>query len=308
MDVYIAVDIGGTQLRAAVFPAGEMKPSAVRKLATNGDGEEPLARLLRLLHSVIPQKDTVRGIALAAPGPANGRAGIIYRAPNIPGWINLPLAQIVEDEFKIRTLLGNDADMAALGEWKYGAARGHSDVIYITVSTGIGAGIITDNRLLEGASGLAGELGHTTIVEDGLICSCGHPGHVEAYASGTAISRFVEEEIAKGTPSALKGQKKITAKEVNQAAQAGDELAIRAFERAGLYLGRALGDFLHLINPSIVVIGGGVSHAGELLFKPLREAMSTRIIAPEYMSKLEIVPAALGDDAGLIGTLVLAQS
>lgn len=308
MDAFIAVDIGGTQVRAAVFPAGSREALAVRKSTTQHSSKTPLERLIQLLHNVWPQDMKVRAIALAAPGPANGREGIIYRAPNIPGWVNLPLARIVEEEFKVPAKLGNDANMAALGEWKYGAARGFNDVVYITVSTGIGAGIIENGRLVEGYRGLAGELGHTTIAEDGPVCSCGHLGHVESFASGPSIARFVTDEISKGVSSALAGMEQINARDVAQAAKKGDALAIQAFERAGLYLGRALGDFLHIVNPAVIVIGGGVSQAGDLLFKPMRAAMERRIIAPEYMQDLIITTAQLGDDAGLIGASVLAQS
>ena len=307
MDTYIAVDIGGTQLRAAVFEEGQISPVFSKRIPTRGE-ESAVERLLGLLADCWPSHGTVRGIGLAAPGPTNGRLGIIYRAPNIAGWIDLPLAQIVRERFKVPTALGNDANMAALGEWKYGAARGHQYVLYITISTGIGAGIIDNGILVEGVSGLAGELGHTTVQADGPMCGCGHRGHLETFSSGTAIANFVREQLAQGAPSVLAGKSDISAQDVSMAAEAGDPLSKQAMNRAGTYLGHAIADFLHLLNPSIVVLGGGVSRSGPLLIEPVRAAIAERVMAPDFLNGLTIATAALGDDSGLMGAFALAQS
>lgn len=308
MDTYIAVDIGGTQLRAAVFPEGETKPTVTKRIPTKGKDQSTVDRLLDLIASAWPSEGAVKGIGLAAPGPLNHRLGIVYRAPNIPGWENLPLAKIVRDRFNVPTVLGNDANMAALGEWKYGAARGYSCVLYITVSTGIGGGIIEDGELILGANGLAGELGHVTVHAEGPLCSCGHRGHLESFASGTAISSYVREQLALGVPSSLSEIHNLSARDVSLAAEQGDPLAKGALNRAGTYLGHALADYLHMFNPAIIVLGGGVSRSGSLFIEPLRTAISERILAPEYLHGLVITTAVLGDDAGLMGTLALAQT
>jgi glucokinase len=301
MDTYIAVDIGGTQLRAGVYAAGETKPLSNRRIPTAGKDQQPIDRVLDLLASV-------KAIGMAAPGPTNSRLGVIYRAPNIPGWENLPLVKIIQDRFHVPVKLGNDANLAALGEFTYGAARGYSHVLYITVSTGIGGGIIDDGRLVDGINGLAGEIGHITVQADGPLCGCGHRGHLEAFASGTAIARYVAEQLAHGVPSSLSVTPPPTARDVSLAAENGDPLAKSALARAGTYLGHGIADFLHLFNPSIIVLGGGVARSGPLLIEPMRAAMAERIIAPEYMHNLTIAQAALGDDGGLMGALALAQS
>jgi glucokinase len=142
MEKYIAVDIGGTQLRASLYPAGETKALVQKRIPTQAKDQTAVDRLLDLLKSIWPDDQSVKGIGLAAPGPLNPRTGVMYAAPNIPGWVNLPLAKIVHDVFKVPTFLGNDANMAALGEWKYGAGRGYQHLLYITVSTGIGGGVL----------------------------------------------------------------------------------------------------------------------------------------------------------------------
>ncbi len=250
MDTYIAVDIGGTQLRAAVYPAGETRPIRQKRIPTQGENETPLERLMGLIADIWPFDAHVNSIAAAAPGPSNPKLGIIYSAPNIPGWEMLPLAQILEERFKVDVLLGNDANMAALGEWRFGAGQGHHNVLYMTISTGIGGGVICDDELLLGANGLAAELGHVTVDPNGPICSCGHPGHLEAFASGTAIARYVTNQLAKGVPSALSDYSHPTGRDISLAAEQGDPLAKAALNRAGMYIGRALGDYLHiLIHP-----------------------------------------------------------
>ena len=308
MDTYIAVDIGGTQLRAAVYPAGETKPLVVKRIPTKSKDQSTVDSLLDLITSAWPAEGTVKGIGLAAPGPTNPRLGIIYNAPNIPGWKNLPLAQIVRDRFGVPAVLGNDANMAALGEWKYGAAMGFDDVLFFTISTGIGGGIIENGELVLGSRGLAGELGHVTVYPDGPLCGCGHRGHLEAFSSGTAISNFVREQMAIGIVSTLSTIHNPSAKDVSAAAVQGDALSIKALKRAGTYFGYALADYLHMFNPAVVVLGGGVSRSGPYFIDPIRDAIAERVMAPEYFDELKIVSAALGDDAGLMGTYVLAQT
>ncbi|MBN1372524.1 MAG: ROK family protein [Anaerolineaceae bacterium] len=308
MDTYIAVDVGGTQLRAACYPKGETKPLLQKRTSTHGKDGSPVDRLLDLIATVWPDHATVKTIGVAVPGPTNHKQGILYRAPNIPGWENLPLVQIIQSRFNTRAALGNDANMAAMGEWRFGAARGHQNVLYLTISTGIGAGVICDDRLVLGQNGLATELGHITVLPDGPVCGCGHKGHLEALASGTAIARFVAEQLAKGIPSSLSQTPNPSSRDVGMAAENGDPLALEALTRAGRYLGWAVADFLHMFNPSIVVLGGGVSQTGPLIIEPMRQAMSERVMSPEYLHGLTIATAALGDNAGLMGALALAES
>ncbi len=165
-----------------------------------------------------------------------------------------------------------------------------------------------DDRLLLGEHGLAAELGHVTVVPQGPLCGCGQRGHLEAVASGTAIARYVAEKIAVGFPSSLASVPNPSAKDISMAAAKGDDLAIRAFEHAGTYVGYALADFLHMLNPSLVILGGGVAGAGQLLIEPLKAALPERIMNRAYIENLTITTSALGDNAGLMGALALART
>jgi glucokinase len=217
------------------------------------------------------------------------------------------LVYMLQEQFKVPVDLGNDANLAAMGEWKYGAGRGHRHLAYMTVSTGIGGGVILDNRLLLGDRGLATEFGHITVQRDGPVCGCGQRGHLEALAAGPAIAKWVKNEIAQGATSILSAKTDINTKLVAEAAKNGDELAVRALERAGTYIGRALADVLHMFNPSIVIIGGGVSQSGDLLMGPLRLSMEAHVMDAHYLENLTLTTAALGDETGLLGALALAR-
>ena len=308
MDMLIAVDIGGTQIRVAVYPKGEHRPVKQKRIPTQGKDQSPLERLIELLADLWPVEDRVCGIGIAAPGPINPQVGIIYSAPNIPGWEQLPLAQILQERFNVPTRLGNDANLAALGEWRYGSGKGHHHLLYLTISTGIGGGVICDDQLLLGHHGLAGELGHVTVLPDGPLCGCGHRGHLEAVASGTAIARYVSEQLAQGVPSSLAEFSNPTGRDISMAAENGDPLAKASLARAGTFIGYALADYLHIFNPSIIILGGGVSRSGPFLIEPLRTSIAQRIISPEYLHGLVITTAALGDDSGLLGALALAET
>lgn len=308
MGKHLSVDIGGTQLRAALFSPGNFHPEVIMRSSTNAQQSTALDRLIDLLLKVWPENEEVISISVAAPGPVNPSKGIVLNTPNIPGWNNLPLKQILEEKFRRPVLLGNDANIAALGEWKYGAGRGHHHMIYLTVSTGIGGGVIVNDQLLVGVDGLAGEFGHMTIMENGPLCGCGHHGHLEALASGTAIARWVTEQISQGAKSSISAQQKITARMVAEAGQAGDQLSITAFAQAGYYIGQALANLLHIFNPSIIVIGGGVSRSGNLLIEPLNRSLHKHVLSASYLQNLSIETAALGDEAGLIGAYALSQS
>jgi glucokinase len=306
MGAYIAIDIGGTRIRVAVYPEEGTEPIRQEKIATQGEGT-PVERIIGLVSKLWPKNERVLGIAAAAPGPLDPHTGIVFEAPNIPGWTNLPLQQILEAKFDAPVSIGNDANMAAMGEWRYGAGAGHHNVIYMTISTGIGGGVIMDDRLLLGQSGLATELGHVTVDPNGPACGCGHRGHLEAMASGTAIARYTSEQLAAGRKSILPCDPPPTAKTISEAAKAGDALAIEAYQRAGNYLGRAIGDYLHIFNPSIVILGGGVINSGALILDPVRNALKVDELSPQYLKDLIITTAMLGDDAGLLGTLAMAR-
>jgi len=309
MRLILAFDIGGTNTRAAVFRAGTRAPLRRVSAPTRRGRGSFLAGLFELGESILPQGARVEGIGVAAPGPLDTRRGVLLAAPNLPGLENLPLGEALSERFGgAPVFLGNDANLAALGEWRYGAARGHHNVLYLTISTGIGGGVICENHLLQGETGIGGELGHVTVLPDGLLCSCGKRGHLGALSSGTAIAAWTRAALEGGAESCLKGEKaSLTAARVAVAARNGDALAQEAFARAGRYLGVAVAGFLHIFNPSILVFGGGVSKSGALLLNPFREALGESVFFPPYLDNLKIVTAALGEDAGLFGAQTLVQ-
>ncbi|HID85851.1 MAG TPA: ROK family protein [Anaerolineae bacterium] len=252
----------------------------------------------------------VVGIGIGAPGPLNPWTGVIHHAPNLPGWRDVPLRDIIQEEFQMPTFLGNDANVAALAEHRFGAGQGVDDLIYMTVSTGIGGGVIVGGQLLLGADGLAGEVGHMTLEPHGPRCNCGNIGCLEALAAGPAIARDARQRIEEGARTAIVDLvggdlSQVTAKVVGQAAQEGDELAIELIRRAGFYIGVGIVNLIHLFNPRLFVIGGGVSKVGDLLFDPIRAVVRER--AMPAMREVRIVPATLGDDVGLLGAVALAM-
>jgi glucokinase len=305
MSAIIAIDIGGTQLRVAVYPRHSTVPINIQRVPSRGLEAGVFDRLTSLIDSVWPD-EPVDIICSAVPGPVNPYTGIIIETPNIPAWTNYPLAELLKAKYNVPVYIGNDANLAVLGEWLYGAGKGHHDIVYLTISTGIGGGVIIGDKLIEGFRGMATELGHITVLPDGPICSCGVRGHLEAVASGTAIANYVKEQLTTGRKSSLKAET-LTARLISEAARQGDALAKESFVRAGEFIGRATADFLHMFNPSIVIYGGGVSLSGDLLLDPVKESMLRQIMNKSYLDGLEITTAELGDNAGLLGTLALAQ-
>jgi glucokinase len=262
-------------------------------------------RLSALIDSVWPD-EPVDIISAAVPGPLNPYSGIIIETPNIPSWTNYPLAELLSKKYNVPAYIGNDANLAVLGEWLYGAGKGHHDIVYLTISTGIGGGVITGDKLIEGFRGMATELGHITVLPDGPVCSCGIKGHLEAVASGTAIAKYASEQIASGRKSSL-GSGVLTARQISEAAGQGDELAKETFVRAGEFIGQATADFLHMFNPSIVIFGGGVTLSGSLLLDPVKDSIRRHVMEKSYLDGLVVTTAKLGDDAGLLGSLAQAH-
>lgn len=308
MRTFIAADIGGTQIRAAVFQSGNPHPVLVKKIRTRDKGQTPVERMIGLIQEIWPKDAEVNAIVVAVPGYMDINNGVVVEAPNIPGWINLPIRDLLAEQFPVPIHVGNDANVAALGEWRYGAGIGHNNLLYLTISTGIGGGAIINGKMMSGYRGLAGEFGHITVVPNGPLCGCGHRGHLEAVASGTAIARYVSERIALGAETSLSSIPNPSARDVSQAAAAGDVLALQAFNQAGTYIGHALADYLHIFNPSIVILGGGVVSAGAVILEPIEKALAEFILSRPYLDNVKVVTASLGDDAGLIGGLVLAET
>jgi glucokinase len=315
--VFIGVDVGGTSLRAARFLGHQPIPDAKIKTPTQpgGEREHMLDRLEQAIREVAPPDPaSVAGIGIGIPGPVDPHTGVVITITNIPGWKNLPLQQIMQERLGRPVFLGNDANLAALGEWKFGAGRGYRDVLYLTVSTGIGGGIIVGNRLLLGAHGLGGEVGHVKVQPDGPRCGCGQRGCLEALAAGPAITRraVARLQAGEGADSVLRavtggdlGQ--LTTALIGKAALDGDAFAQALFAEAGAHIGAAIASLMHVFNPAVVILGGGVSFVGDLLFEPVRAAVRVHAMNAMYWRDCPIIPAALGDDAGLVGAGALAM-
>jgi glucokinase len=308
MKRYIVVDVGGTNIRVAIYSPDSLEPINIKKIPTQGDSLAPVERLMNLISELWPLGDEVHSINIAVPGPVNPYSGIIAYAPNIKGWQDFPLRQILQERFPVAINLANDANVAALGEWRFGAGQGHKDLVYLTISTGIGGGVIMDNRLVVGSAGMAAELGHMTIQPDGPLCGCGHPGHLESFSSGTGIAKYYQQKRSEGQPCSIPVGQKTTAREIAAAAEKGDALALEAFAIAARYLGIGICNYLHIFNPSIIVLGGGMTQAWSLWYEPLMHSIRENITSPLYMEGLTVVRAALGDNVGLLGGLALAQT
>ncbi len=303
----IAIDIGASRMRAASYIFTSTEPISYNQVATRSDGIPIEDRLVHLIESIWPADYEVAAIAAACPGPMDPINGIIVEPPNIPEWKYFPLQEYLQNTFNVPVALNNDANLAAYGEWYFGAGKGCSDLIYLTISTGIGGGIILNNKLFIGSTGFAGEIGHTTLIHQGPLCSCGQTGHLEAIASGPSIVRWVKSQLEDESLKDHFPEGELTAKLVSVAAEAGNELAIAAYERAGKYIGLAIADLLHIFNVSRIIIGGGVSRAGDLLFNPIRKAVNDYVISDVYVENLQILPATLEDNSGLLGALVLSR-
>ncbi len=308
---YIAVDLGGTNIRAAqCTPDGQILSRAShRTLAADGE-QAVIGRIIAAIREVWPNDASVRAIGISAPGPLDPWRGIVIEAPNLPGWSNVPLRNLIAEACHVPARLGNDANLAALAEYHFGAGRGYPDMIYLTLSTGIGGGVIVGGRLLLGAKGLAAELGHISVDENGPRCNCGNIGCVEVMAAGPAIARTAVTRIAAGEASSISSMvdqdlKRVSAETVGIAAAAGDPLARSVIADAGRSIGQAIVNLLHAFNPGIVICGGGLTKMGNLLMDPIRATVAERVMARDYL--VDIVLAQLGDDVALLGALALAM-
>ena len=269
-----------------------------------------VGRIAALIKEVSAGAPGVAAVGIGAPGPIDSKAGVVSEAPNLPGWVDVPLARIIRDRLGLTAYLANDATLAALGEFTYGAGEAVRHLIYITVSTGVGGGIVIDGQLLEGQRGAAGEIGHIVVEPEGPLCGCGGRGHLEALISGTAIASQARAAVSSGERSLVlelagRHPDAITAWLVTAAAQEGDPLAIGLLAAAGRRLGYAMINLIHIFNPQMVAVGGGVANAGDLLLGPAREIVAGGLM-PVFKEDLAIVPASLGGDAGLYGGIALA--
>lgn len=309
----IAMDIGGTSFRVAlVDPQMNIHARSAQPTRPQEGAASTIARMIGAVREMASKASPQRlmGIAVATAGPIDPARGIILTPPSLPTWRHVPLKDRLKEAFPLPVWVEHDADMAALGEHRFGAGKGYARLVYLTVSTGIGGGVILDGKLLRGAKVSAAELGHIVIDPNGPPCNCGGKGHVEAMASGTAIARRAAERLRKGEPSTLlercEGDPgKVTARMVAEEARAGDTLALEIMHEAGTNLGLAVVSLIHIFDPDVIIIGGGVSNAGELLLAPVRKTIAERAMR-DFRDRAAIVPSALGDNSGILGVAAFA--
>lgn len=311
----IGIDVGGTNIKfALVSPKGEILYS--NSIPTRSEmGYEYTVNNMKqaittLLSETNSKKEDIEGIGFGFPGQVDYKTGVVKNLPNIPGWVEVPIAQIIEKEFGITTKIDNDVRCAALGELNYGAGKGCENLICITVGTGIGSGIIINGKLVRGASNAAGEIGHIKLFPQGeKLCGCGDYGCLEAYVSGPSIVEMATDYIRGGKSTKYREMavSEITPFIVAQAAEQGDGVAKRIYTIMGEYLGTGLASVVNLLNPERIIIGGGVAGCGDLLLAPLKETLLKRAM-PISANAVEIVSAQLGNNAGVIGSSLLIDS
>lgn len=311
-DLILGIDLGGTDCKFGIVDSQgriihSSKNPTRAELGPEGviDGMASHARNLLAIHKV-------KAIGVGVPGPMSSRLGIVFETPNLPGWINTPARQMLEDRLQLPVTLNNDANAAAFGEYWAGAAVGVDleCMVLFTLGTGVGGGIILNGELYVGPDDTAGELGHMCINFDGPLCGCGSRGCIEAYASATAIRREVREALEAGVKTAIHipegAEEDFGAKVVYDAAMAGDAFAIDLFRRVGDALGVAAATMINTLNPNMIVYGGAVANAEDFIFGPLKERIKLNAF-DQPAKRAQIVKAKLGNDAGIIGAAGLAM-
>jgi glucokinase len=312
----VGLDVGGTNIVAGCMPDDGSLQIAVRSEPTRADqgADAVVDRIVLLAETVMAEtmaatgakRADFAGVGIGSPGPLNRETGVVLMTPNL-GWRDFPLRQRVSERLKLPATLDNDANCATLGEWWRGAARGARNVVGVTIGTGIGGGLILNGELYHGASDVAGEIGHTTIDSTGRRCKCGNYGCLEAYASGPAIAERAREmlqdysgssmvELAGGDPV------NISAQTVYDAATRGDPIAREVVRDTARLMGAGIANLLNIFNPDVVVVMGGVTHAGNTLMDPLRAEVRRRAFPPA-VSACRIVLGELTGTAGVVGAV-----
>jgi glucokinase len=312
----IGIDVGGTKVAGGlVDKKGCLEKTVTLPTKAEEGFETSFSQVMTVIRRLINHAggpDHVKGIGICCPGPLNPRTGVVINPPNLPGWTNINFSEQVESKFQLPARLENDANAAGLAEVLFGAAKGHNDVFYVTVSTGVGTGIIINKKIYHGKNGIAAEGGHVTIDHRSpYICGCGTPGCIEALAAGPAIVRraIVKLEQEHTLPSLLRERtqnhlSRITPEMVQEAAAAGDSAAKFIIEETGFFLGVWLASMITLLDPDAIVIGGGVSQIGKPLFNKIRETIP-RYTINRQAKDTPLLPAKLQKDVGIFGAASL---
>ena len=312
----LGIDIGGTKILTAVVNSQGEVLSRDYRLTPARKGVKAVVRAIvdsanRALTQANMTAAELSAIGIGAPGLSDPEAGILYTSPHLPGWQDVPLRDIVGKELGRKAFMANDANAAALGEFYFGAGRGARNLIYITISTGIGGGVIINGELYTGASGVAGEPGHMTIDDKGPLCRCGNTGCWEMLASGTALAREAKQRIREGAETSILNYagddvEKVTGEVIHSAAKEGDSLAKELIAQVSYYLGVGLANLVNIFNPELIIIGGGLSRMGDMLLEPAYKVAEERAFEQAYRAVRFSLPE-LGDDVGVLGAAVFAM-
>ncbi len=309
----IGVDIGGTKIAGALVAPDGTILERVRLETPAEDVEAIIATTTEVVEALQAACDgEVAGIGVAVAALVDVRRGHVWFAPNI-SWRDCPLGELLEARLGRPVVVENDANAAAWGEFRFGAGQDTDDMVLFTIGTGVGGGCVVDGRLLHGAFGTAGELGHVTLDPDGPRCGCGNKGCLEVYASGTALLRDARELIASASPSAEALRERcggdpeaLSGRDIDELADAGDEASVELLAELGRRLGHGMASVCAVLDPELVVVGGGVSAAGDLLVEPARAAFGRHLVGRGHRPAPTVVTARLGNDAGVVGAAALA--
>lgn len=307
----LAVDLGGTNLRAAVVDRDGAIQSETQQRTQASDGPDAvIARIAAAVNDIAETNKVPKDvpIGIASPGPLDPKTGIVYFSPNLPGWTNIPLATKLRSLTDREVVLSNDANAAALGEVFFGAGKGTRNLLYLGLGTGVGGGIYSEGMLIDGVRGMGGELGHVTVDLNGPRCTCGSAGCIEAYTSAWALTRDALALVDSGRGAAILkaagDREKVGPRALGQAASDGDAAALALLERAGRSLGAGAASFVNIFNPEVIAIGGGVSLIGDPLLNPARLALA-EFAMPIMLESVKVVPSQLGVKTGIYGAAAL---
>ena len=304
MNAVLACDLGGTNLRmAAISHDGKIVCRTHRPTPRAESAEEIfslISEAAKECRDGLPEGAKLTGIAAAVPATVNFEQGMMLKAPNVPALDGFPMRAALEAEFGLPAVLENDANAAALGENWLGASKGIQNSVTVTLGTGVGGGIMIGGQLLRGVDGTAAEIGHICVEPFGVACGCGSKGCVEQYASATAIVRLWNQFRSNGVELDRHVDPEISSLEIFEAARNSDATALKVFETMGFYLGIAFADLVNILNPEAIVVGGGLSNAWEHFIGPVNEEIRNRAFK-EPAERVKVIPALLGDDAGLLG-------
>ena len=305
----IGVDLGGTKISTAISTIeGNILANVVLPTKAEEGEAAVLGRIVQSIDEVIVGSSTsideIEAIGIGSPGPLDAKKGIIITTPNLP-FKNYNLVQPLKEKYNIPVYLDNDANAAAIGEYMFGAGKGKNSIVYFTVSTGVGGGAVLYGKVYRGHTSNALEIGHTTVDPNGPRCNCGNLGCLEAMSSGTAIAKKGKEAVSTNVETSLKKHDTVTSYEVFKEAEAGDEVAKDIIDNALTYLGIGVANAIATFDPEMIIIGGGVSKAGDIVFDTVKKVVNKRCFK-SMAESCEIVPAGLGSDAGVVGAVALA--